>query len=342
MKAVAIEAHGTLDQVKILDLPLPEPGPGQVRIRVHFAALNRLDLYTVHGIKGLVLKMPHILGSDAAGTIDQVGPGVTGWFPGDRATFNPGVWCGQCERCRAGEESECATYGIVGETQMGSMAEFAVVPAPNLYKLPASFPLEHAAAASLVFQTAYRMVAKAQVKAGDVVVVLGAGSGLSTALLQLAKLHGARIIATTSSPAKMEQARKLGADEVVNYKTEDWSKRVWELTGKRGADVVFDAIGKETLNASIRALRKGGRVVIPGGTSGQVVELDLRYVFWKQVQLLGSTMGNPREFRAAMDLVVQGAVRPVIGEIRPFAEARSAFETLERGLHFGKLLLRFA
>lgn len=340
MKAVAIQQHGGVDRLELLDLPVPEPRPGEVLLRVRAAALNRLDLYTIGGIAGLTLPMPHVVGSDAAGVVEKLGPGVDGVAVGDRVTFNPGLYDSTCLRCLAGEESECDRYAILGEHVSGAMAQYARVPAKNLYKIPSTLSFEHAAAASLVFQTAWRMVvSKADVKPGDTVVVLGAGSGLSTAAIQVAALCGARVIATSSSDEKLLRAKELGASDGVNYRTEDWSKRVWQLTDKRGADLIVDAIGKDTLNASVRAVRKGGTITIPGGTSGQEVDLDLRYVFWKQVNLRGSTMGNAREYRRAMDLVSAGRLKPVVGGVYPMERAREAFELLERGGHFGKLVV---
>jgi NADPH:quinone reductase-like Zn-dependent oxidoreductase len=342
VKAVTIPQHGGVAQVQVVDLPTPEPRSGEVLLRVRAAALNRLDLYTMAGIPGLTLAMPHILGSDAAGMVEKLGAGVEGVKIGDRMTFNPGVYDSTCERCQAGEESECDRYAILGEHLPGAMAEFVRVPTSNLYRLPDSLSYEDAAAASLVYQTAWRMVVtKGQAKPGDIVVVLGAGSGLSTAAIQIAALCGARVIATSSSDEKLQRAKTLGATDLINYRKEDWSKRVWQLTEKRGADLVVDAVGKETLNASVRAVRKGGAITIPGGTSGQQVHLDLRYVFWKQVRLLGSTMGNAREFRRAMDLVASGRLKPAIGGVYPAARAREAFELLERGGHFGKLVVTF-
>ncbi len=342
MKAVAIRAHGGLDQVGVVDLPKPTAQTGEVLVKVRAAALNRLDLYTIRGIKGLTLQMPHVVGSDAAGVIDAVGSGVDGYATGDRVTFNPGIYCSVCERCQAGEESECDKYGILGEHMPGAMAEYVRVPAKNLYKIPDSLSYEAAAAAALVSQTAYRLVVtKGGVKPGDTVVVLGAGSGLSTACIQLAALAGARVIATSSTDEKLAKAKALGATDVINYKTEDWSKRVWELTRRRGADLVVDSVGKETINASVRAVRKGGTITIPGGTTGQTVDLDLRYVFWKQVRLLGSTMGNSQDFRRSMDLVAQGKLKPVVGGVYPHERARDAFELLERGGQFGKLVVTF-
>lgn len=340
MKAVAIRSHGGLEKIEIIELPKPEPRPGEVLVQVRAAALNRLDLYTIAGIKGLTLQMPHVVGSDAAGMVAAVGAGVDGYAVGDRVTFNPGLYCGQCERCLVGEQSECDRYGILGEHMPGSMAEFTRVPAGNLYKIPDSLSYESAAAASLVYQTAYRMiVTKAAVRPGDIVVVLGAGSGLSTACIQIAALAGARVIATSSSDEKLQKAKALGATDLINYRTEDWSKRVWALTNKRGADLIVDAIGHDTLNASVRAVRKGGTITIPGGTSGQTVDLDLRYVFWKQVRLLGSTMGNVAEFRKAMDLVSAGRLTPVVGAVYPMARAGEAFELMSKAAHFGKIVV---
>lgn len=344
MKAVAIRAHGGIDQVEVLDLPKPEPKSGEALVRIRAAALNHLDLFTIAGIKGLVLNLPHVPGGDGAGVVESFGPGTdaTAFQAGDRVTFNPGVWCTQCEMCRVGEESECTNYGILGEHLPGVMAEYAVVPARNLLKLPDGLPFETAAAAPLVFQTAWReLITRAKVRLGETVVVVGAGSGVSTAAIQIAARAGCRVIATSSTPEKLAKAKELGATDLINYRTENWSKRVYELTGRRGADVVLDSVGKETINDSIRALRKGGRVVVIGGTTGQEVELNLRYVYWKQVDILGSTMGSHREFRDVMQLVFNGTLKPVVGRTFPFAQARQAFELMQKGENFGKIVLTF-
>ncbi|HLE47508.1 MAG TPA: zinc-binding dehydrogenase [Candidatus Thermoplasmatota archaeon] len=344
MKAVAIREHGGLEKIEVLDLPKPEPKAGEALVRVRAASLNRLDLFTINGIKGLVLKMPHVPGGDAAGVLEAFGPGAerAGFKVADRVTFNPGVWCTQCEMCRRGEESQCANYGIIGEHMPGAMAEFVTVPARNLVKIPADVPFEVAAAAPLVYQTAWReLITRAQIRLGETVVVVGAGSGVSTAAIQIAARAGCRVIATSSTPEKLAKAKALGATDLINYKTEDWSKRVYELTGKRGADVVLDSVGKETLNQSIRSLRKGGRVVIIGGTTGQEVDLNLRYVYWKQVSILGSTMGSHREFEDVMALVFNGQLKPVVGAQFPMAQARAAFQLMERGENFGKIVLTF-
>lgn len=342
MKAVAIQRHGSLDEVGVVDVPQPEPKPGEALLRIRAAALNRLDLFTIQGIKGLSLKMPHVLGSDASGVIEKFGPNTDAGplKAADRVTFNPGVWCTQCEMCRAGEESLCVNYGIVGEHMPGGMAEYATIPVRNLVKIPDSMSFEQAAAVPLVFQTAWReLVTRAKIRLGETVVVLGAGSGVSGAAIQIAARAGCRVIATSSTPEKLQKAKELGATDLINYKTEDWSKRVYELTGKRGADVILDSVGKDTLNASIRALRKGGRVVIIGGTTGQDVELNLRYVYWKQVDILGSTMASHREFLEVMGHVFAGRFKPVVGATYPAEQARAAFQAMARDEHFGKIVL---
>lgn len=344
MKAVAIRAHGDTDKIEVLDLPKPEPKVGEALVRIRAAALNRLDLFTINGIKGLNLNMPHVPGGDAAGIVEAFGPNTDhhGFKVADRVTFNPGVWCTACEMCRMGEESQCSNYGIIGEHLPGAMAEYATVPVRNLIRLPDSMRFEAAAAAPLVFQTAWReLVTRAKIRVGETVVVLGAGSGVSTAAIQIAARAGCRVIVTSSTPEKLAKAKELGATDLINYRTENWSKRVYDLTGKRGADVVLDSVGEQTLNDSVRALRKGGRVVIIGGTTGQDVNLNLRYVYWKQVDILGSTMANNREFQDVMRLVFAGQLRPIVSAQMPYTQARQAFELMKAGENFGKIVLTF-
>jgi NADPH:quinone reductase-like Zn-dependent oxidoreductase len=344
MKAVAIRAHGDVDKVEVLDLPKPEPKVGEALLRIRAAALNRLDLFTINGIKGLNLNLPHVPGGDASGIVEKFGPNTdhTGFQVADRVTFNPGVWCTQCEMCRLGEESLCSNYGIIGEHLPGAMAEYATVPVRNLIKIPDSMNFETAAAAPLVFQTAWRqLITRARIRLGETVVILGAGSGVSTAAIQIAARAGCRVIATSSTPEKLAKAKELGATDLINYKTENWSKRVYELTGKRGADVVLDSVGEATLNDSVRSLRKGGRLVIIGGTTGQDVNLNLRYVYWKQVDILGSTMASNREFQDVMRLVFAGQLKPIVGNTMPHTQARQGFELMKKGENFGKIVLTF-
>ncbi|HVL88540.1 MAG TPA: zinc-binding dehydrogenase [Candidatus Thermoplasmatota archaeon] len=341
MRAAFIEKHGGLDEIRQGEIPRPEPGPGEVLVNVKAAALNRLDLFTLAGIPGLKLAMPHVLGGDAAGTVQALGPGVAGVRPGDRVAINPGLWCGECEACRAGEESLCRSYRIVGEHARGTLAEFVAVPARNLLPMPLGFPFEQAAAAPLVYQTAWRaLLNRGQLRSGQTLLVVGAGGGLSPAAVQIARHVGARVIALTSNEEKAKRVKELGAEHVVNYREKpDWDREVWQLTGKRGVDVVFDNVGKETLAKSVRSCAKGGRVVVCGGTTGYDVSFDLAPIFWRQVSVVGSTMGSDRETRAVMDLVWKKQLRPVLDRVVPLHQAKEALRAMQAGETFGKIVL---
>lgn len=322
------------------DHPDPVPGPDQVVVRVHAAALNRLDLFVREGLPTLTLALPHILGSDGAGHVAEVGSDVTELEVGDRVVLNPGISCGRCEYCLKGEDSECVDYRVIGEHLPGTYAEKVAVPERNLLKIPTDMDFEPAAAAPLTFMTAWRMlVTRAKVRAGEDVLILGAGSGLSTAAIQVAKLAGCTVLTTSSSDEKLQKAKSLGADILVNYKALPWSKAIWELTGRRGVDVIVDHVGQATFKDSVRTLRKGGRVVIPGATTGPMLELDARYVFWRQLSILGSTMASRREFEEVMKLVFMGRLRPVVDRVFPLHEASAAHAYLGRGEQFGKVVL---
>ena len=324
----------------VADYPDPVPGPDQVVVRIHAAALNRLDLFVRSGIPTLKLTLPHILGADAAGHIDAVGSDVTDLEVGDRVVVNPGISCGRCEYCLKGEDSECVDYRILGEHLPGTYAEQVAVPARNALKIPTDMAFEPAAAAPLAFMTAWRMlVTRAKVRPGEDVLILGAGSGVSTAAIQVAKLAGCTVFVTSSSDEKLQKAKALGADVLVNYKAVPWSKAIWELTGRRGVDVIVDHVGEATFKDSVRTLRKGGRVVVPGATTGPMLELDARYLFWRQLSVLGSTMANQREFEEVMKLLFMGRLKPVVARVFPLEQARAAHEYLERGDHFGKVVL---
>ena len=342
MKAACIREHGDLDQIRVVDIDDPVPGPGEVLIETAHAALNHLDHFVVRGWPGLNLDMPHVLGADGAGIVKETGPDVSVLAPGDAVTINPGLSCGTCDRCLAGLQNLCKSFGIMGEHRNGTFATKFVVPAVNALRVPAGFLLDVAAAAPLVFLTAWRMVVtRARVKPGDIVLVHGAGGGLATAAIQVAKLHGATVIATTSTPDKMERARLLGASHVINYKEEPgYGARVFkELTGKRGVDVVIDSVGAPTFGDSIRLLRPDGVLVIPGATAGPNVDLNLRQVFWKQLRVVGSTMATQGEFRDAMRFVFSGHIVPVIDRTFPLEEAKEAETYLASGAQFGKVLL---
>jgi NADPH:quinone reductase-like Zn-dependent oxidoreductase len=324
----------------VTDYPDPVPGPDQVVVRLHAAGLNHLDIHIREGIPTLKLTLPHVLGADGAGHISAVGSDVTDLEVGDRVVLDPGITCGRCEYCVRGEESLCADYKILGEHLPGTYAEQIAVPAQNAVKIPTDLGFEAAAAAPLVFGTAWRMlVTRAGIRPGEDVLILGAGSGLSTAAVQIAKLAGCTVFVTSSSDEKLQKAKALGADVLVNYKTMPWSKAVWELTGRRGVDVIVDHVGQATFKDSVRSLRKGGRVIVPGATTGPMLELDARYLFWRQLSVLGSTMASRREFDEVMKLVFMGRLKPIVDRVFPLEQARAAHEYLGRGEQFGKVVL---
>ena len=341
MKAVVVPRYGGPDVLELVaDHPDPVPGPDQVVLRVHATSLNHLDLFVREGIPALKLTLPHILGSDAAGDIAEVGSDVTDLEVGERVVVNPGISCGRCEFCLTGEDSLCVEYKILGEHLPGAYAEKVAVPARNVLKIPTDMEFPAASAAPLAFMTAWRMlVTRAKVRPGEDVLVLGAGSGVSTAAIQVAKLAGCTVFVTSSSDEKLRKAKALGADVLINYKALPWSKAIWELTGKRGVDVIVDHVGEATFKESVRTLRRGGRIVVPGATTGPMLELDARYLFWRQLSVLGSTMANQREFEEVMKLVFMGRLKPVVDRVFPLAKAREAHEYLARGDQFGKVVL---
>ncbi|MEA3199081.1 MAG: hypothetical protein QOE90_509 [Thermoplasmata archaeon] len=343
MKALGFHEHGDLANLRVLDLPTPEPGPGEVRIRAHAAALNRLDLFVLKGWKGLELSKPHVGGSDAAGVVEKVGPGVADWKPGDRVVVWASLSCGHCAMCRKGEVSLCREHRLIGEHARGVFAEHAVVPAANLKRVPDGFPFEGAAAASLVFLTAWRMlVTRAQLRAGESVCVVGAGGGVNTAAIQIAKLAGAApVIVVGTSEGKLKLARSLGADHGI-LASADWAREVSRLTDKRGADVVVDNVGAATWSRSLRAAARGGRIVTVGGTTGYDFPMEVNQVFWKQLAILGSTMGTRAEFDAVMDLVFAGRLKAIVDEVFPLERGAEAYARLAKGDAAGKVVLRIA
>lgn len=328
----------------IADLPRPDRlGPEDVRVAIRAAALNHLDLFVTHGLPGVPPAFPHILGADGAGVVDAVGSDVTTVRPGDAVLINPGIADGTCEFCRAGEHSLCVNFRLLGEHLAGTFAEYVVVPERNLASVPVLTPeltWPEAAAFSLVTLTAWRMlVTRARVTAGEWVLVWGVGGGVSLAALRIAKLRGARVIATSSSDAKLARARELGADVTLNHHTHRVSQEVRALTAKRGVDVVVENVGEATWEESLRCLAKGGRLVTCGATSGPRVVTDLRRLFWNQYSILGSTMGNAAEYAAVVDLLRKGELRPLVDRTYPLVEAREALARLERGHQIGKLVL---
>jgi NADPH:quinone reductase-like Zn-dependent oxidoreductase len=332
------------DNLEITDVPdAPAPQAGEVRVAIRAAALNHLDLFVAAGMPGSTLRFPHVVGADGAGVVESVGSGVTAVRPGDRVLLNPGISDYTCEFCRAGEHSLCVAYKLLGEHLPGTMAELVTVPAPNVAPLPALSPdltWAEAAAFSLVTLTAWRMVVtRAQVKAGETVLVWGIGGGVSLAALRIAKLLGARVIATSSNDAKLVEARRLGADVTLNHRTQNVSQEVRALTQKRGVEVVVDNVGEATWGESLRCLKRGGRLVTCGATSGPQVSLDLRRVFWHHFTIMGSTMGNAREYAEIVRWLGEGQLRPIVDRVYPLAEARAAFARLAQGEQLGKVVV---
>jgi len=344
MKACVLTATGKLDHLALTDVPKArDPGPGEVRVAIRAAALNHLDLFVAEGLVGVEYAFPKIVGADAAGVVEAIGPGVTRAQPGDRVMINPGVSCRECEFCRKGEHSLCVKYRMLGEHLPGTFAEFVTIPAFNVARIPEVTPAlswVEAAAFTLVTLTAWRMVVtRALVRAGEWVLVWGIGGGVSLAALRIAKLLGATVIATSSSDAKLARARELGTDHVLNHRTQLIAKEVRALTAKRGVDVVIENVGEKTWEESLRCLTKGGRVVTCGGTSGPKLVTDVRPLFWRQYTILGSTMGNDAEYAEIVRRLGGGELRPIVDRVFPLAEARAAYQYLERGEQLGKVVV---
>lgn len=352
MRALGFREHGEIDRFEVLDLPRPEPAPGEALIRIKASALNHLDIWVCRGWPGLKLKLPHVCGSDGAGIVAEVG-GVGGDVKnpavgdrvsptvGDRVSINPGFNRFEDEYTERGEHSVSPGFTVLGEHVPGTHAEYAVVPQKNLVLLPDDISFEEAAGAGLVCLTAWRMLMRrARIEAGQSVLVIGAGGGVNSASIQLAKNVGCKVYATTSSEEKARRARELGADEVINYREDPkWAETIYKMTDKRGVDVVVDNVGKATLPDSLRAVKRGGKIVIVGNTSGAQVELDIRYIFGKQVQIIGSTMGNHDDYCQAMALVFEGKLKPVIDRVLPLEKGVEAVKVMEGGEKFGKIIL---
>ncbi len=344
MKATVFHEHGAPDVLKYEDFPDPEVGPNQVLVEIKAVALNHLDLFVRGGIPGLKLEMPHILGSDISGVIKETGSNVAEDFQlGQKVIIDPGRSCGVCEYCIRGEESLCTTYGIIGEHYRGGYADFISLDSQNVIPIPEQSKLDfdQAAATPLTFMTAWRMLMpKARVKPGYDVLIIGIGGGVALAAMQIAKLAGARVIVTSSSEKKLEKALKLGADIGINHRTNpDFHKEVYSLTNRRGVDIVVDSVGEATWEKSLRSLTKGGRLVTCGATSGPNANININLLFWKQFEILGSTMGSRSELRDVLKLVWTGQLKPVVDRAMPLSNAKNAHEILEKGEQFGKLVL---
>jgi len=332
MRAVVIEQHGGLEALKVLDRPDPEPGPGEVRVRIRAVALNHLDLWVRKGVPGVRYPLPIIPGCDGAG--------VRGVEPGTPCVLAPGLSCGTCEPCARGDDPLCRTYGILGETRDGTCADFVVVPAANVLPKPGNLSFEEAAAVALPFLTAWHMlIARARLRPGETVLIHAAGSGVSTAAIQIAALHGARILVTAGSDEKLARARELGAEAGIHYRTQDFAEEVRKLTAKRGVDVIVDHVGQDTWVKNIACLAKGGRLVLCGNTSGREGLTSLPHLFFKSLSLLGSTMGSRSELFEIFRLMEREELAPVIHTVLPLSEIREGHRILEERRAFGRVVL---
>jgi NADPH:quinone reductase-like Zn-dependent oxidoreductase len=341
MKAAFFREHGGLEKIEYGDLSDPVPGQGRVRVRVRAGALNHLDIFVRNGIPGIPVALPHVMGSDGAGVVESVGPGVTRVKPGDEVVLNPGVNCGECEFCLRGEHSLCVTFHLLGEHVAGTFAEYVVAPALNAYPRPAALSWEEAAAFPLTFLTAWRMlVTKARVKPGESLLIIGIGGGVAVAALQIAKLLGMTVYVTSGSEGKLARAKALGADGGIDHAKSDFSREIRKITGKRGVDVVLDSVGKATWKQSIASAAKGGRLLTCGATTGTNPETDLGRIFWNQLTVHGSTMGTHAEFAEMLRIFGDGKVKPVVDAVFPLSQAREAERHLEEKKQFGKVVLR--
>ncbi|MGD0400558.1 MAG: zinc-binding dehydrogenase [Syntrophobacteraceae bacterium] len=340
MKALCFHQHGGPDVLRYEDVADPTPGKGQVLVEVKACALNHLDIFVMHGWPGLVLEMPHWGGSDIAGVVAGLGEGVTGFETGRRIVIDHGINPIEDEFTRRGEHSMSPRYMIIGEHIRGGFAKYVTAPAKNLVTMPDNIDFPQACAPLLVTLTAWRMlINRAKLQAGETVLLVGAGGGVNTAAIQIAKMAGATVYVVAGNAEKAKKARELGADFVIDRSVTDWGKELRRLTAKRGVDLVVDNVGAATLDISMAVVARGGRIVIVGNTSGPQVEIDVRRIFGKQISLIGSTMGSPQDFRDITSLLWSGRLKAIVGEVMPLSEGKRGVEIMQRGEMFGKIVL---
>jgi NADPH:quinone reductase-like Zn-dependent oxidoreductase len=340
VKAVVLKDFGGPENLALENLPDPAPGPGEILLRVRACALNHLDLWIRKGLP--VAKPPFVLGCDVAGEVAALGPGVSDVKVGQRFAVHPGRSCGKCDPCREGRESDCPTYGIIGAYRglTGGYAELLVVPVEHLLPLPDALSFVEAACVPLVFLTAWHMIVTlADLRAGETLLVVGVGAGVATAAVQIGKSCGARVIATSTSADKLERAKALGADAGILHPPEDLPRAVRKLTDGKMADAVFEHVGGPLIGEALKCLRRSGRLVTCGATAGHDGPIDLRYVFDRQLKILGAKMGSLAEMRRVWALVAERRLKPVVDRTFPLAEAARAHEYLESRGHFGKVVL---
>lgn len=340
MKAVVFNQHGGPEVLEFAERPSPTIKANEVLVEVKACALNHLDVWVRGGLPGIEISLPHIPGSDIAGVVREVGELVSWVQTGAEVMLQPGVSCGHCAECLAGRDNLCRDYDMLGYRRDGGYAQLVAAPAVNVIPKPKDLSWEEAAALPLVTVTAWHMlVTRAAVQPGEDVLIHAAGSGVGSIGIQVAKLRGARVIATASSDEKLAKAKELGADEVVNYTRADWPKDVKRLTNRRGVDVVFEHTGAATWPGSIASLKNNGRLVTCGATGGFAAQTDIRQIFYRHLTILGSFMGSKSELLEAMRFIESGKIRAVVDQILPLAEARRAHELMEDRAQFGKLVL---
>lgn len=340
MIAAVVREHGDRSVVRLEDVPVPEPGLGEVRLRVQASALNWLDVAVREGPKFGPVDLPLVGGSDIAGVVEALGPGVTGWEEGDEVLVYPSIACGTCEFCRRGEPTTCPDMQIIGENVDGGLAQFATVPAMNLLRKPANLSFTEAAALPVVLMTAWHMlIGKGGLRAGEKVLIVGASGGVASAGIQIARHAGATVYSTTSTPEKARKAKELGALEVFNYRREDWVSQLLEATGGRGVDLVQDNVGAATWRLALQVLASNGRLVTCGSHSGASVDIDISQVYHRQLRIIGSNGGTYQGLCSALELVAQGHVRAVVDTVLPLEQIQEGHRLLEEGDHFGKIVV---
>ncbi len=341
MRGFGFTEHGGSDRLRYVEVPEPEPGPEEVRIRVRSAGFNRLDRFTLAGIPGVNVELPHVLGSDGAGVVDRIGSSVSDLRLGARVLLNPGIWDGTCDACRAGNEALCRNYRILGEHTQGTVAPFVVIPRRNVHPLADRLSFAEGAAVPLVFETAWRALKTVGgIAPGDRVAIVGAGGGVATAAVQVSKYLGATVAVVSRSAAKEGPTRRLGADDFLVFDDEHPLDRVlWQWSEKRGVDLILDSVGTPTVGRSVRSLARAGRVVVIGATAGPTVEVDLRTLFWRQASIRGSTMAGPREFLEVLDPINAGRLHAVIDSDWPFERAAEGLLRFDSPDLFGKIVV---
>ncbi|MGA9522903.1 MAG: zinc-binding dehydrogenase [Myxococcaceae bacterium] len=340
MKAVVMRGHGDATVLEVAEIPEPKVGARDVLVAVKAVALNHLDVWIRKGWPGLKLEVPHVLGSDIAGRVERVGPEISDLAVGTEVVVNPGLSCGHCERCLLGEDNLCRQYRVIGEHVRGGYAQYVSVPRQNVLPKPRDLSFAEAACLPLTFLTAWTMlVRRAELKPGETVLVHAAGSGVGSAAVQIAKLLGAKVIATASTKEKLSKAKELGADHLINYTETDFLEEVKRITNRKLVDVVFEHIGAATWEKSVACLPYGGRLVTCGATTGHDVGIDLRVLFYKRISLLGSTMGSKGDLVRILKLVEEGRLKPVLDRTLPLEQAREAHGLLENRQQFGNVVL---